>query len=192
MGYVRLFYEHMMIRLAAPVCICFTTLNFPPSVESQWEPPNQSSITTVDRPFSWRQTNGPYGGAISAMASDPGGKLYVATQASYGSSIIFRSTDDGSSWINVLQCDGGYSGITALTSSPRGKIYAGGYWYSASDGFHYGVLRSTNLGTAWERIIINSIFSITSIVSDSLDDVVAGTFGDGIVRSSDRGSTWTH
>ena len=49
--------------------------------------------------IGWTQTNGPYGGTITALHATPEGTLFAGTSGGG----IFRSTDDGETWISTSE-----------------------------------------------------------------------------------------
>ncbi|MCX6132215.1 MAG: T9SS type A sorting domain-containing protein [Ignavibacteriales bacterium] len=114
---------------------------------------------------------------ISAMAEDPFGVLFAGT---YGAG-IFRSTDNGISWIPVN------TGLTnsivmSLACSSDGTLYAG------TEGSY--LFRSVDNGDHWSRLTAGDATFVLSIAVASNGTVFIGTPHIGVFRSTDRGGTW--
>lgn len=103
------------------------------------------------------------------------GTIYAATWG-FG---IYKSTDNGSSWIQINSGLNGFLAIQSLT------VYNGGIYAGTSGG---GVFKCTN-GTDWTKLGCGytAIWSMASTSSA----VLAGTYGDGLYRSLDGGLSWT-
>ncbi len=131
----------------------------------------------------------------------------VWTFAGVGSSLfaggglgVFRSTDNGTSWLHVS------SGLTYFNTS-TGQIATAGVRAFAvlSDGiggmnlfagtWGGGMYRSTNNGSTWTQV--NSGFTAASNFFDvralaaSGTDLFAGTVEDGVFLSTNNGTSWT-
>lgn len=126
-------------------------------------------------------TNGPEGGTITALESDPQAPttLYAATW----NTGIFKSTDGGERWINVGLLD---TGVDALALDPQipDIIYAGTY--------NGGIFKSTTGGGSWSAV--NTGLTTTSVLSLAIDPhdsatLYAGTIN-GIFKSTDGGNAW--
>jgi photosystem II stability/assembly factor-like uncharacterized protein len=123
----------------------------------------------------WIQTNGPYGGKVTAfMSSDS-----ILFASNYTN--VFRSTNSGNNWTQVATDLPGFYNINSFAKIGT-NVFAGTY-----DG---GVFRSTNNGTDWTAA--NSglpISSVTTIVGAGTN-LYVGTWGSGIYLSTDRGASW--
>lgn len=126
-------------------------------------------------------TNGPEGGTITALESDPRAPttLYAATW----NTGIFKSTDGGERWINVGLLD---TGVDALALDPQTPdiIYAGTH--------NGGIFKSTTAGGSWSAV--NTGLTTTSVLSLAVDPhdsatLYAGTIN-GIFKSTDGGNAW--
>ena len=122
----------------------------------------------------WLPTNGPYGGSINSIAFLDDGAIVAGSPGG----LVFRSTDDGSSWLEI--------GFTAeshwtLIGSHDDHIFAG---------TNSGVLVSTDRGSTWTQTEL-TIPHILSIAHDSQGRIFAGAYFGGVFRSTDGGSSWT-
>src|SRR5215831_2440604 len=136
-----------------------------------------SSNHTTAMMGQWTQTNGPYGGNITALLSVSGGNLFAGT---YGG--VFLSTNNGQSWTAVN------NGLTnqyvyALVVS-GGNLFAGTYG---------GVFLTTNNGQSWTAVN-NGLTNLTNLRVQALavsgDNLFAGTDG-GVFLSTNNGQSWT-
>jgi hypothetical protein len=121
--------------------------------------------------------------AFSPASGGPGTNLYAGTGAG-----IFRSTDNGTSWIDA---QGGipyniYPNVIAV--SPSGSLFAG----TPFD----GVYRSTDNGASW--IQVNTGLSNTKVKALAISpdgtggtNLFAGTYGGGIFLSTNNGTSWS-
>ncbi len=132
--------------------------------------------TSAAQSLVWHQTNGPYGGNTSAVATN---NTTVFAGLKYGG--LYRSTNQGDYW---LPADGGLPAnapITALAAS-------GGLVFAGSDS---GIFRSTNDGLSWIKMdtapSIGPGGGITSIACNgALIVMVSGS----VFCSTDSGQTW--
>ena len=130
----------------------------------------------------WTQTNGPYGGTVTALHATPEGTLFAGTQEGG----IFRSTDGGESWVPASKGlrvyeDNMLPTIFALAQE-RNTLYAG----TGGDLFY-----STNGGDSWQQMTWfrgNMGVSAVTIIDDTL---YIGKPEDGVFRSEDDGESWT-
>ncbi len=129
----------------------------------------------------WEQTGGPTGGDVRALAVNLDGDIYAGT---WGAG-IFRSRDNGDSWVQVNQGLTNFY-INDFAIHPGGMIFAGAY--NAG-----GVFFSTNNGNFWHHTLPG--ISILSLTTNASGDVFAGTNGAvnngiGLYRSTDAGQNW--
>jgi photosystem II stability/assembly factor-like uncharacterized protein len=116
-------------------------------------------------------------GYISGIAINPKGDLF----ASILYTGIFRSTDNGNTWLQVS------NGLTSnvefcIVTKPNGLVFTG------TDG--NGVFRSTDDGDHWSQL--NSDLSNLRVLQLKVTkegDLIAGTSG-GVFRSTDNGDHW--
>ena len=132
--------------------------------------------TSTDNGASWNFeafSNGAY--SFSAIGST----IYLGS-----SSKVFKSTDLGTTWIDV-STGLGKGGIQAL-------LYDGSTLFAGTPADAVGIFRSTNGGASWEAAAAG--LPVASLIRGQIAFgayVFAGTEGDGIYRSSDHGNTWT-
>ena len=67
----------------------------------------------------WEQTNGPFGGTISAFAINSAGDIFAGTAGG-----VFRTTDNGDNW-NEINTGLTNSNVSALATNSTGHIFAG-------------------------------------------------------------------
>ncbi len=117
----------------------------------------------------------------ATLAIDQAGRLFVGIEGYNGQGMgVYRSTDNGGSWVQVFSYS--YAYAKALLVTPGGTVIlatAGG-----------GVFRSTDAGLSWRagNDGLQSLF-VSSIAQDSGRTILAGTIG-GAFRSTDDGKTW--
>lgn len=144
--------------LIVVVLIASTSLMY--SQTSFWQPIN---LTTSD--------------GVNALAVSSNGYLYAGA---YGVG-IYRSTDDGSSWVKPALSP--LMGVKCISIASNGYVLAGG------EGV--GIYRSTDSGNSWNQSNSGlSNLSVYCLCTKANGDLFAGT-GDGIFRSTDHGTTWT-
>ncbi len=110
---------------------------------------------------------------VHAIASY-NGILYAGTWG-YG---VFTSSDNGANWTELNNGLGGFLAIQSLTVSTDGTVFVG----TAG----YGVLKLTSGQWVKSTAGYDVVWSLTS----SGGYIYAGTYGNGLMKSSDNGSTW--
>ena len=131
----------------------------------------------------WQQSNGPYTGTmISQLTVNQSGDLFAV---SYGGG-IFRSTDNGTNWLQVNQGlpQVNFEGARTMCIAPNGDIY------SSAD--NLGIYKSTNNGNTWIQTgLTTGIY--TKIAVHSNGYIFIGTqTGGGLYRSTNGGISWVH
>ncbi|MBI5020536.1 MAG: T9SS type A sorting domain-containing protein, partial [Ignavibacteriales bacterium] len=139
----------------------------------------QGAFLSVDNGTSWNPIN-------TGLTSN-----YVRTFLISDSGIfagtgdgVFRSTDDGTSWNPAGLTGNNISGLAMVGTD----LFA---WPRMSAAY-----RSTDQGSSWTPVMDNSTpVRITGIVATPNgggdNNIIASTWGNGIVLSTDNGTTWT-
>ena len=125
----------------------------------------QTSYTNAQ----WQQVNVGSSGRINVVANIGGSEVLAGTTGG-----IYKSTDNGTSWINV----GSY--FTLCFAVNGANIFAG---------TGTGIIVSTDQGMTWKNPDNYMNFYITSLTVNN-NYIFAGTYQDGIYRSSDNGTSW--
>ncbi len=144
-------------------------------------------------PQIWIQTpSTPEGGGVTDMLFRESNQHLFVTTASYNwpngeKGGIRRSTDDGATWINLIDA---YNARTII-EGPDGNLYASIWPYPSSEGLY----RSTDNGNTWGSPLLtvptgNNIFSIALNPTTNPITIFAGT-RNGPLRSTNYGVTWT-
>ena len=131
----------------------------------------------------WQQSNGPYTGSlINQLSVNQSGHLFACSYAAG----IFRSTNNGNSWIAINQGlpSLNLEGYRIICIAGNGDIYS-----SVDD---LGIYKSTNNGNSWFQTgLTHTIFNVIVIINNGY--VFAGSLtGNGIYRSTNGGANWTH
>lgn len=111
---------------------------------------------------------------VHAVASY-NGTLYAGTWG-FG---VFVSTDNGSTWTELNNGLGGFLTIQSLTVTQDGTVLVG----TAGN----GVLK-LSAGT-WTKVTTG--YDVVWALTSAANYIYAGTYGNGLMRSSDNGTTWT-
>lgn len=128
----------------------------------------------------WELTNGPGASAISALAINSSGHIFVET----GNGIFFRSIDNGWTWTQFYR-----TSIGPLAFNSSDHIFAGTFGGSFPN-FVTTVLRSTDNGATWiETRLTNS--PVSAFAFNRSGHVFAATDLSGVFRSTDNGDSWT-
>ncbi len=134
--------------------------------------------------FLWEQLPGLEGANADALVSNSAGEIFAATS----SSGIFKSTDNGISWVeknNGLTT----SNVISLAVNNNDDIFAGT--------FNSGIYRSTDNGESWTQINTGlTLLNIRTIVINNDSGYVfacsgSTPFSGGAFRSSNNGDSWT-
>ena len=137
--------------------------------------------TESDR-SGWTQTNGPYGGHVTALHATPEGILFAGTIEGG----IFRSSDGGETWGPANE------GLRVYEDKALPSIFA----FAQEENIHYAgtggdLFYSTNGGASWRKLTrLREDLGITSVALIS-DALYIGRPEKGIFRSDDGGESWT-
>jgi photosystem II stability/assembly factor-like uncharacterized protein len=137
-----------------------------------------SPAVCYSQSLSWQRTNGPYGGRVFLIAVAPKGSLLAGVE----NCGIFRSTDDGDTWLETSLTT---ETIECFTTDQQGRLYVGPY--SAS-----GVFVSDDDGLNWSKSNTGlQQDGALSLAVSTQGRILAGTFYHGVFLSTNRGSQWT-
>ncbi len=126
--------------------------------------------------YTWKSTNGPFGGAVRTIITDNDGRIFAASGG------IVRSMDGGKNWQFAT---GILYGVICFAVNSEEYILAG-------TGGGGGVYRSTDHGDTWRQITsgLPRYNNIENIVNHSTGQLLAAHSSEGIFLSFDGGITW--
>lgn len=132
---------------------------------------------SADNGVTWSTSNTGFPGIynITSMAYD-GTAIYSG--CSFG---IFKSTDNGATW------SASSSGLANNTLIINRIIIAQSKLYAATPG---GLVVSTNSGSSWTLLSAPINAAVSYPIAFLNGNLFAGSYQDGIFRSSDEGTTW--
>ncbi len=141
-------------------------------------------MKSTDRGASWKQVATQFtNGAIAKIAVSAVGDLYVIIYDTdfgpMGNDGLWKSTDDGETWTNVVAS----RNLTYMIMSPDSSIHVG--YLEGSKKYSY---RSFDQGATW----VSSMVSDNASLGSGAADVNGNLFcmGNQVYRSSDKGATW--
>ncbi len=123
---------------------------------------------------SWTQTNGPYGGTITALHASSKKILYAGT-LTVG---IFCSMDGGDAWVHASK------GLGDMPPAIRSFAQKKDTLYTATD---RGLFYLTDQDVSWQQLTDRGISGV-AIIGDTL---YIGRPGRGVFFSNDNGKSWT-
>ena len=133
--------------------------------------------------IGWTQTNGPYGGTITALHATPEGTLFAGTQEAG----IFRSTDGGDTWAPASEglpvSQENTLPSTLVLTQDANTLYAG-----TNDGLFY----STNGGDSWQQLThFQGEIGISEVafIGDTL--YIGRSTEESVFFSNDNCKSWT-
>jgi photosystem II stability/assembly factor-like uncharacterized protein len=130
---------------------------------------------------TWASANTGLGSPyIDALAIDPAAPatLYAGTVGPQ----VFKSTDSGGTWTYIWGDPWGYGGVFDLAMNPRTPTTL----YAGTD---YGLFECRDSGCT----AIDTELIVVALAIDPANPATlyAGKYGDGVIRSTDAGSSWT-
>lgn len=161
-----------------------------------WATTDQAGLfKSVNGGTSWTPVRGglPLGTIWTlAVAPSQPDTLYAVAGISYGSFAVFRSSDGGGTWTQVIRCDQqppccgcfAIAGIRKLVVDPRDPRIL----YAAANG---GVIKSVDGGARWHRTRLSNAQGVSDLTFDPQNPrflYATGSFG--VWRSLDGGATW--
>ncbi len=144
------------------------------------------------------------GGRSKAIVADVNNENILLVAAAAGG--IWRSTDQGSTWVNTLSTSF-IQNVTALAQDTRsGKTniwYAGTGELSSNTSFFFkgdGIFKSTDNGLTWNPLpntqvdtpqgFISRFQFVWNIKIDKVHDIIYSAVAAGIYNSTDEGNSW--
>ncbi len=134
----------------------------------------------------WVRTNDPFVSQITCITVSPSGSVFAGT---YGGG-VFRSTDNGFTWMQLDDALLNGRFITGIAAGPTGNDV-----YVARD---VNVYRSVDKGNTWTTLTPAVIAGSTVnpdirsiVVSPDGASIFAGMWDGGIIGSTDNGVNWT-
>ena len=149
---------------------------------------------TLDGGVTWTRINNDMTNAcIWSILKTKNGHLFASTETG-----VFKSNDNGNSW-NKCSTYPTYD-TRALVSDSSDNIYAAawgfGIYKSNDDGATWGLSPVANkaVKNGDKTIAMNGFTSlaITSLAVSKENELYAGNLGDGLLKSTDGGATWTN
>lgn len=118
---------------------------------------------------------------VNSIAIAPNGVLFAGTERlrPYAHNGVFRSTDGGISWAQVLD----------VTTIGCLLIHSDGCIFAATKSSTSRTYRSTNNGDSWTDVTTGLRGNVCSLAKNSLGHTFAGTPA-GVFRSTDHGDSW--
>ncbi len=129
----------------------------------------------ISQSSGWQNMNNADVGGVMAIARNSQGQIFA------GGNGIFRSTDNGNTWQQMIDGMGSIS-VRSLVIDTIADIFAG---------TSNGVFRTTNNGDSWAQRGLPGV-SVSSFCIAGSNDMYAGTEYHGIYRSTDKGISWLH
>ncbi|HXO20193.1 MAG TPA: hypothetical protein VOA87_09770 [Thermoanaerobaculia bacterium] len=128
----------------------------------------------------YRGTGTPYSSTITAIGLSAGLALFAGIDGEG----IYRY-NGALSWSDAVYAPlaPGPFNVTAIATADSGTMFAAS---------KFGIYRADNLTFTWDRVFsTNSFANLSSITIDPSDGAIYVGYGNGILKSTDNGDTWT-
>lgn len=145
--------------------------------------------STRNRGLTWEERNsGIISSRVNMLEVDTEGNIFaVAGDYFSPEDEIFRSTNQGSSWENISN-NLPSTLINSIEIANDGSIMIAAHDLTIGQLFH-----STDNGDHWTELLNGfTIFHPVGIVRNNANEMFVATDGDGVLKSSDNGQTWTN
>jgi photosystem II stability/assembly factor-like uncharacterized protein len=130
--------------------------------------PNANKLVAQER---WEFAGHGLTGVVQTFYDAPNGDFLCGTTNG-----IFQTRDSGSTWTQLGWNDNFLRGISSITETSTGDIFAGGA----------GVFRSTSQGQSWQLLKLESIWAVMTAPGN----VLLACNDSGVFRSTDNGNSW--
>ena len=118
---------------------------------------------------------------IKIIAINSNGTVFIGFTNNWPTTFIYRSTDNGDSWVRVDNFPSGIN-INGLTVGPNGEIIA------TASGYHALCQKSTDDGVTWQDIKYGQDIGCGKVAFNSAGDLFSA--GDGVWRLLKNDSVW--
>lgn len=140
-----------------------------------------NSTIVLSQTSFWETTSLPKAGSVMTVAINSKGHILAAL----GNNLIYRSTNNGNTWIQVGNPNIGYIS-SGFAVTPEDNFLIGGL---------AGIFLSTDEGNTWSRRAsptdyLGNSYSVASFVATPDSLIYAGTLGYGIYYSDNLGYSW--
>ena len=150
---------------------------------SVWEATSDSQNDIASDKIGWTQTNGPYGGTITALHATPERTLFAGAQE-VG---IFRSTNDGESWTPVNEGLRVYP--DRILPTVLAFVQKGNTLYAGTNG---DLFYSTNGGDSWQQLThLQDELGVSGIAFIGDTIYIGRSTEESVFFSNNNGKSWT-
>ncbi|MBK9097326.1 MAG: T9SS type A sorting domain-containing protein [bacterium] len=139
-------------------------------------------FSTIYSQNTWERTNGLNSERIYSLAVNSSGDIFAGTDTTH---YTFRSTDNGTSWINIgtdIRLDTMMT--TQIFIKPSGEILIS----TLDHKLNGGIFHSTDNGITWSNLGYTG--ASTSIALNSQEHMYISTFNNSVHRSTNIGNSW--
>ncbi|MBK8608788.1 MAG: T9SS type A sorting domain-containing protein [Chitinophagaceae bacterium] len=135
---------------------------------------------------TWMQTGLTDAGMMSTMLYKPDGRLFAGNSDNTASH-VYTSSDNGSSW-SLNETGFSSTRSTDFSYNKAGKIFAGTGWsrpvHSSTNGINWN-------GPFWSTLGFSASTVCIAVAVDSSDNIFAGTEAQGVLRSTNNGTSYS-